>query len=264
MRVGIQFGRAAAFLPPLVFSVMANGMTKEEATVRAAYASVVLASRVQAAMDSGGKSDAAGLSIGIKDVRGGPISELLDKVVSDWVTVPSGDVLQCTPGTWNFRPATGEEQHIGTTVNVSNWAPATQVYGEYGRRPEEWNVTFGHIFQEMGWHPVSWVSFTVSLSAHSLERQYKAMFLFDPGASNAADQVRVIDYVLNAPVLTTLLHSSVAEDIAALPSRTRGAGPKRLLESTRATGECVTDSVTRLCCDPATLQCGVKPQRAAQ
>ena len=40
--------------------------------------------------------------------------------------------------------------------------------------------------------------------------------------------------------------------------------PGGLLESTRATGECVTDSVTRLCCDPATLQCGVKPQSAAQ
>jgi len=242
-------------------SLIGSPMTKEEATVRAAYASVVLASRVQAVMDSGGESDAAGLSIGLTDFRQGPISELLDRVFSDEVTVPSGDVLQCTPGTWNFRPTALETKHIGTTVYVSSWVPATTALGKFGDHPQELNVTFFRAFHELGWHPTTWISFTVSLSAHGRERQYRALFLWDPTAPDPSGQIRPIDYVLGNSLLVTLLHSSLAEDIVALPARTEGPGPVKLLESARAPTACMVDSVTRLCCDPVTLQCGVKPRQ---
>jgi hypothetical protein len=239
----------------------AGAMTKEEATVRAVYASVVLGSRIQAVMASGGESDTAGLSISLTDFHQGPISELLDRVVSDEVTVASGDVLQCTPGTWNFQTTAFETKHIGTTVNVSSWVPATTAYGELGNHPQVLNVTFFRAFHELGWHPTTWVSFTVSVSAHGRERQYKAMFLWDVTAPDLSEHVRPIDYVLGPSLLMALMRSSLAEDIAALPARTPGVGPVKLLESVRASTGCMADSVTGLCCDPVTLQCGVKPRQ---
>lgn len=235
-------------------------MTQEEATVRAAYASVVLASRVQAVMDSHGASHAPGLSIQLTDFRQGPISELLDRVLSDEVTVPSGEVLQCTPGTWSWATSQSESKHIGTTLNVGSWVPATRAFGEFGNRPEHFHVPFSQVFQQLGWHPTTWVSYTVLLSAHGSERRYKAMFFWDPTAAAASDQVRPIDYVLGQSVLIALMRSSLAEDIAALPVRTEGSGAVELRDSALVSAACLRDSVTRLCCDPDTLRCGIKPE----
>lgn len=257
------FGMAVMLMPLCLCSAL-NAMSREEATVRATYSSVVLASRVNSIMESDGQSAAAELEIRLKDIHQGSIPELLDKLISGEVTVPLEDVLPCVPGTWNFRTAPQVTQHLGSTVHVGSWVPAAAVYGNSSQDRSQWNTTFRHAFQELGWQPKSWVSVTVLVSAHGREREYKSMFLFEPDAADSSAQVRVMDYVLGSSLLSTLMHARLAEDIPALPARTQGPGPARLLESARGTDTCAVDAVTGLCCDAATLQCGVKPKPDAQ
>ena len=248
-------------------------MSPQEATVRAAYASMVPGSRLHLMANS--RDWAPGepeLSIRIDDVRTGPVSDILDDRLSSRVTVPSGDVLTTMPAGWDF-----EQTHMATGVQVEDWRPADQIHGDFVHR-ENWAWTFRQIIQANAWRASSYADYTVALSARGRERVYKAMFLFE---GNGSSTVTPIDYILANSTLQTVMRS-VGGDIRELPARIesgwtaslkrsrpdsadrnvefakhRSAGAARLLDSAQAAKNCVSDQITGLCCDPASGRCGI-------
>jgi hypothetical protein len=252
-------------------------MSQEELAVRSAYASVALASRVGSMVNSPGwELGEPQLTIRIDAVRTGRIADLLDKRLSDQVTMPSAPTLQIGPGSWSYN-----EHHLATIVRVGDWGAANPSAGGVDQLR---NITFRQVLKGTGWDPSSWAGFSVLLSADGHERWYSAMFLFEDGNAGGPPTVRIIDYILGASTLDTVMHSNLAKDVLALPDRirelcatavktsasvtpadaaayghTKSIGADKLLaEALKVAPDCVVDSLTGLCCDPSTGECGLK------
>jgi len=248
-------------------------MSPQEATVRAAYASVVIADRLYSIVNSPdwelGKPE---LSIRIEDVHAGPISDILDDRLDSRVTVPSGDVLTTSSADWSF-----EKTHLASAISVNQWQPADNTYGDLDPQRMGWKATFREIFQKTGWQPSAYADYTVALSAHGRERRYRAMFFFEAGSPPA---VKTIDYILGSSWLDAVIRAGLPKELQQLPGRIeaawttslkrsgiddtgqfakeRAAGARQLLEEAAAPPNCIADAVTGLCCDPASGRCGVQ------
>ncbi|HXN45740.1 MAG TPA: hypothetical protein VN893_03815 [Bryobacteraceae bacterium] len=241
-------------------------MNQQELTVHAAYAGVVISSRVSSIVNSQswelGEPEVA---VRIEEVRSGRVAELLpDKPMADLVTIPSEPILLTMQGAWDV----GE-----TMVQVGDWGPVKARYDETGQAI--WTNTLRGFLQVTGWKPSSWASFSVLLSAHGRERRYRAMFLFEDGKAGEPPKVRVIDAILGASALDQVMLRNLGQDLPKLPDHIRdlcaanpansvrcpptmSVGADKLLESLRVAPDCEVDSVTGLCCDPRTGECGLR------
>ena len=248
-------------------------MSRQELTVRAAYASLVLADRLHSLSNSPawelGKPD---LSVRIEDVHAGPISDILDDPLDSRVTVASGDVLTTGSADWSF-----EKTHLASAISVNQWQPADRTYGDPDPQRMGWNATFGEIFRKTGWQPSAYADYTVALSAHGRERRYRAMFFFEAGNPPA---VKTIDYILGSSWLDAAIRSGLPKELQELPgrieaawseslkrsgcddsgtlARERSAGARQLLEEAAAPPDCIADAVTGLCCDAVNGRCGIR------
>jgi hypothetical protein len=255
---------------PLVISTLlgAEQMTPQEATVRAVYAEAVLASRMHSIMESRSpmwNSEAPDLSVAIRNVKTGPLADILDTPLVDLVTPQSGRVLDAGAGSWSTNG-----RHLAQVLSVNGWKPENPYVAAI---QSDRKVTFSLVLDALGQQAssrkqpyTSWASFTVVLASHGEEREYKALFLFGSGEGRE-QAVEVLDNVFGSPTLDTLAKSNIAHDVASLPdaldAATPGASPsvssgaRKLLESVRAVPGCMMDAVTALCCDPVTGQCGI-------
>ena len=250
-------------------------MSRQEVTVRAAYASVVLADRLHSIVNSPGwELGKPELSIRIEDIHPGPISDILDDRLDSRLTVPSGDVLTTGSTDWSF-----EGTHLASAISVGPWQPADQTYGDLDPQRLGLNDTFRGIFGKLGWQPSSYADYTVMLSVHGRERRYRAMFLFEAAAGNPPT-VRAIDYILGMSWFDTVIRAGLPKELQELPgkieaawteslrtsgvddkgqfAKERAAGARQLLEEAAAPPNCMADAITGLCCDPASGRCGVQ------
>ena len=233
-------------------SFAAAGLSPDEVAIRAAYAAVELRSQLYSVHESYSAdqfSTDRRLSIQISDLQAGAVSDIVTAALPQLVTVPSGrQTLNTTPGSWSVN-----DQVIGSNLSVGPWRPGNTRYGD-GFFDHPLSEVLAHSF---GASYTRYVRFTVLLSAGGKESSYKALALFRDDVPG----MRTLDYILGPP--EGLIGKGLVADFINLPTRlpylteAKRAKLAELFDGATVSGDCNTDTLTSLCCDPATKVCGI-------
>jgi hypothetical protein len=240
--------------------LFAADMSPEEVAIRSLYTSVALESQLNSVLESYSATPIATdkqLSVLLSDLQQGTISEIASTRISDLVTVPTGELLIVSP---SF--VSSNDRRVGQSLRV-RWGPVNQNYGfnSISMFDSPLSELLQAHYAEAGVPYDRYVKYTVSVEFAGRQRIYKAVALFRKGERT----FHTLDYVLGQTEF--VIGDRLVEDLAGLPTTILRANEVNLgklgefFRSISIAGDCVEDSATKLCCDPATKRCGV-PARA--
>jgi hypothetical protein len=241
--------------------------TEEEQTVRKTYAKLVFGTMiglVHALLGEKGDPSAAEienaiayhrLSFEFSDFSVGPVGEIAKRPYADLVTPPdSQDVVDVTPSTYTNTEDLREQLQIRQTEELGarvSWAKGHEV------NTENWQVPFGEALPLINSQNHStysrYISYKVTASLDGRARSYKAMFLFGTGQV----PVLVADNVTDSPALGQFVPASVYPAILLDSGIAQKTGITDWLTLHRLSEAACPSGRREVCCDPATLTCGV-------
>ena len=221
----------------------------DEATVRAVYAKLTMASRVHAvrlAIYARQEGKIEPPNIVLSNFGTGDLSNIRELPVSNFITKAQGLVLRGTPGEWQLQDESGKRNR--TTLVALEWI-------ESPYSSEDWNVPLSRILPSMDPHYTRYVSFTVTISYQGRDSQYSALFLLGQDARGKT-LVFPADPMIGASALNAVILGSVVPDA---PVAGFGTNPlvQDLVEAFRSPDACIDEPVTGLCCDQRSGHCGV-------
>jgi hypothetical protein len=254
------FGSIFAFSMTCFPLLAASNVSTDEVAVRSAYAAVVLRSQIASIYASYGTdhlSTDRQLTAEISGLHAGVLAEILSTPLSKLVTVPTGELLLSTPGSFSL-----DGRAVASFLEVQNWGPVNARYNfnhNYAVFDAPVSALLSSAVAGPGPPYNRYLAFSVSLSAHGRERSYQALALFREGERAA----RIIDDVLSSP--EELIGKNIVKELTGLPANLAAADLTaanktkldEFLNSLAMTGSCSTDSTTQLCCDADSKLCGI-------
>jgi hypothetical protein len=259
-------------LATVLSAARADGqMTQDEAMVRRTYAKLAYASKIGTIHDVLAKrreAEAAELDyqlvaktlkFELSGFSGGSVNSIASRVFAELVTKPDGqDVLDISLGTLNFKEDLKDRLEVRETTET-----AAQLSWQAGQNlSEDWNVPFEQMLLSFEAQNktkyLRYASYGVTVTFAGRSRRYKAMFLF----GNGEFPILPLDNITNNSALGGILDNSFYD---------KTLYPAVLLESSVAQRPAVANWLKshqvrdpscrsgqrQVCCDPATLTCGV-------
>jgi hypothetical protein len=228
----------------------AQAISHEEKLVRITYAKVMLYSRagnIRKAVDNlTPRRPQNDITFSIRNVRTGPIEEIIDRAIGEMVTKPSGQIVEVTPALYSVND--GDQQ----LMYMTRWASA-----RYSSM-EDWENTSVRQVLKIKGNDASdigmYTSYEVTVRLGGQERTYRAMALYHNQLQSTVEpRVEFLDNIISHTILTR----TFLEKRAPFRARHLGARSDQLPASTTAfgPGQICDDAYPGWCCDPITMLC---------
>jgi hypothetical protein len=246
----------------------ANGqMTQEDRVVRTTYAKLAYAMKIGAIHEllrENGQPGSAELEyrlaakaikFELSNLSSGSVNDIAKRVYTDLVTKPNGeDVLFTVTVTYNSTEDLEKTREVRETSEMgaqADWAHGQDLTGEV------WNLPFERVLAIAETQNKSkysrYASYRVTVSYVGRSRSYNAMFLFGSGEV----PVLVLDNVTNSSALATFVSKSVYPAVLLESSVAQNPAVANWLKSHQVRDPLCRPGQRQVCCDPATLTCGV-------
>ena len=241
-----------------------NNMTPEERTIRLAYAKLTFAVEVQTVeqslhqahrkLSTSALQDALQqnqLRIELSGFKVGDIAEIADRNIQEVVLLPHGEKILSIGGvSYNFKDRDGK-QIEENSVQIPVWQTGPNVENA------DVHYTVAEMLALNQPNDVfeRYAVYTVVVTFQGPSRKYHALALFGKDAKGASD-VLFTDTVLGAGPQTMSVSSLYP---AVLMESVEGQNPAVIdwLESKQMPLTSCTSGTRDVCCDPATLKCGI-------
>jgi hypothetical protein len=241
-----------------------NTMTPEERTVRLAYAKLAFAIEVQTVEQSlhqahrklstaalQGALRRNQLRIELSGFNVGDIAEIADRNIQEVVPLPRGEnILSISAATHTIKEQDGK-QTTENSVEIPVWQTGPNV----GNGDIHYTVAEMLALNQPNDIFERYAAYTVVVTFQGPSRKYRALALFGKDAKGAGE-VSFTDTVLGSGPQTMAASSSYP---AVLLETVEGQNPAVVdwFESKQMPLASCTSGTRDVCCDPATLKCGI-------
>ncbi len=245
---------AVTVLAALAVPTFGADSAADVATVRAAYAKLVLESQVHALRDyaiaDGKRAVETPPRFTISDISAGSLSEIVGTPVSRWMTKPSGYILQVTTEDYAFVEQNGTKTSA-KAVKV-DWRLGPHI-------SEDWDSPISKLLEALdGRNYTRYVAYSVTVEHQGRSRSYRALFLFGQEASGAPE-VWAADTIVGE--LNRVIADPIGVDPLLVRENSRYRAVQEFFDSVRRPAGCKVEPVTRMCCDDGGEKCGIDAQK---